>query len=451
MGSTTSGPARTVYRGDVGYDEARRATMWNANVPDRYPGRIVQATCVADVVAAVRKAKASDESVSVRSGGHSWSGNHVRDGGVLIDLSRLTSFSIDKATMSATVEPGLGGSVLLAALMREGLFFPVGHCRGVGLGGYLLQGGFGWNGRAYGPACASVMAIDYVDADGELRHASDTENSDMLWAARGSGPGFFGVVVKFHLRLYARPRFIGTAAVQYSVDRLEDVVRWMGEIGPDVPSEVELQFVVSRNPSFPPRLRKYNRTSPVRIEIAAPVMTSSRSAAKAALSFLESRPRGSRRRLPLLPVPLSAAFGAVMQHYPNSINWTTDNLWTHAGPDELLSHVQRIADTLPPPPAHFLWLNWAPTHTLGDMAYSVEDRTYLALYGGWSDPRDATSTPAWARDNVAAMESLSTGIQFADDPGRPARGISLAAQARLDALRATQDPQGRFHRWIGEA
>lgn len=90
----------------------------------------------------------------------------------------------------------------------------------------------------------------------------------------------------------------------------------MGEIGPDVPSEVELQFVVSRNPSFPPRLRKYNRTSPVRIEIAAPVMTSSRSAAKAALSFLESRPRGSRRRLPLLPVPLSAAFGAVMQHYP---------------------------------------------------------------------------------------------------------------------------------------
>lgn len=49
------------------------------------------------------------------------------------------------------------------------------------------------------------------------------------------------------------------------------------------------------------------------------------------------------------------------------------------------------------------------------------------------------------------MESLSTGIEFADDPGRPARGISLAAQTRLDALRATQDPQGRFHRWIGEA
>jgi len=451
MGSTTSGPARTLHRGDPGYDEARHATMWNANVPDRYPNRIVQATCVADVIAAVREAKVRDEAVSVRSGGHSWSGNHVRDGGVLIDLSRLTAYSIDKAAMSATVEPGLGGSVLLAALMKKGLFFPVGHCRGVGLGGYLLQGGFGWNGRAYGPACASVTAIDYVDAEGELRHASETENSDMLWAARGSGPGFFGVVVKFHLRLYARPRFIGTAIVQYPVESLEDVVRWMGEIGPDVPPEVELQCVVSRNPSFPPRLRKYTRTSPVRIEIAAPVMTSSRSAAKSALAFLESRPKGSRRRLPLMPMPLGAAFGAVMQHYPDSTHWTTDNLWTHARPDELLSHVQRIAATLPPPPAHFLWLNWSPKHQLQDMAYSVEDRTYLAFYGGWRDAGDAAQTSAWARDNVAAMETLSTGIQFADDPGRPARGISPTAQVRLDALRATQDPQGRFHRWIGEA
>jgi hypothetical protein len=83
------------------------------------------------------------------------------------------------------------------------------------------------------------------------------------------------------------------------------------------------------------------------------------------------------------------------------------------------------------------------------MAFSVEDLTYLAFYGGWKDPSDAADTTAWSRGNVSAMQPLSTGVQFADDPGRPSRAVSETAQARLDALRAQHDPDGRFHRWIG--
>ena len=75
-------------------------------MPQRFPDRIVQAGSVDDVVAAVRAARAAGQRVSVRSGGHSWSGNHVRDGGVLIDVSRLKAFSVDKASMTATAEPG---------------------------------------------------------------------------------------------------------------------------------------------------------------------------------------------------------------------------------------------------------------------------------------------------------------------------------------------------------
>jgi hypothetical protein len=83
------------------------------------------------------------------------------------------------------------------------------------------------------------------------------------------------------------------------------------------------------------------------------------------------------------------------------------------------------------------------------MAYTVEDRTYLAFYGGWLDGADGAAATRWARDNAAAMESLSTGVQFADDPGRPSRGVSEAAQHRLESIRAVHDPEGRFNRWIG--
>ena len=208
---------RSLTRDAAAYEAARRSTMWNANVPARFPDRIVRASSVDDVIATVRAAKADGMQVGVRSGGHGWSGNHMRDGGVVIDLSGLTDLTIDKTAMTATAGPGIGGSDLLKTLMKEDLFFPVGHCRGVALGGYLLQGGFGWNSRMLGPACENVAAIDYVDADGELRHASETENQEMLWAARGSGPGFFGVVVRFHLRLHRKPAFIGMLAIHYPV------------------------------------------------------------------------------------------------------------------------------------------------------------------------------------------------------------------------------------------
>ncbi len=81
---------RWLERGRPGYEEARRATVWNARVPDRYPDLVVQAASEADVQAAVRHAAAHGMRIGVCSGGHSWAANHVRDGGLLLDVSSLT-------------------------------------------------------------------------------------------------------------------------------------------------------------------------------------------------------------------------------------------------------------------------------------------------------------------------------------------------------------------------
>ncbi len=139
-------------RSDPGYEQARRAACRNARLPDRYPEVIVQASSQAQVAAAVRLANSNGWRIGVRSGGHSWSCNHVRDGGMLLDISRLDDVAIDREKMRATVGPGCRGHQMQNLLAKQKLFFPVGHCQGVGLGGYLLQGGFGWHSRALGPA-----------------------------------------------------------------------------------------------------------------------------------------------------------------------------------------------------------------------------------------------------------------------------------------------------------
>ncbi len=186
------------------------------------------------MVAAIRYAGAHGYRVGVRSGGHSWAGNHVRDGGLLLDVRRLDHCTVDPAAMTAVVGPGKGGSELAAELAAQGLFFPAGHCKGVCLGGYLLQGGYGWNSRVFGPACESVIGLDVVTADGERLYCDAENHPDLYWAARGSGPGFFAVVTAFHLRVYPRPAVCGSSLYVYPVEYADEIFTWARGISAEV-------------------------------------------------------------------------------------------------------------------------------------------------------------------------------------------------------------------------
>jgi hypothetical protein len=130
-------------------------------------------------------------------------------------------------------------------------------------------------------------------------------------------------------------------------------------------------------------------------------------------------------------------------------------MWTHAPACELLPPIRRIAETMPPSPSHMLWMNWGPGATPApprpDMAYSVEDDTYIALYGVWTDAAQDDANVSWVTDRMREMEPLASGIQLADENlgRRPARFVTGENLARLDDLRAQHDPHGRFHEWMG--
>jgi FAD/FMN-containing dehydrogenase len=439
---------RHFFRGDDGYEPARRATVWNARTPERFPDLVVQAQDADDVIATIRYAKANGHQVGVRSGGHSWAGNHVRDGGVLLDVSRLDHCSVDAGRMVAVVGPGKGGSVLAAELDEQGLFFPAGHCKGVRIGGYLLQGGYGWNSRVLGPACESVLGLEIVTADGESVYCDADHDPDLYWAARGSGPGFFGVVTSFHLRVYPRPAICGSSLYVYPIELADDVYTWARDISADVDRRVELQIVASRS------VPGAGLDTPG-IVMASPVFAESEDEAVKALALLDTCPVRDRATvaIPYAPADLATWYEGVMSNYPTGYRYATDNMWTSASGPELLPGVHRIIETMPPHPSHFLWLNWGPSPARQDMAYSLEDDIYLALYTVWQDPADDEKYGDWARSNMAAMSHLASGIQLADENlgQRPAKFATDDAMARLDKVRAQYDPDGRFHTWMGRA
>ncbi|HXR28496.1 MAG TPA: FAD-binding oxidoreductase [Solirubrobacteraceae bacterium] len=437
---------RVLRRGDPGYEQARRDAVWNARTPAGEPDVIVLAAGEADVVRAVALAGEEDLRIGVRSGGHSWAGNHLRAGGMLLDLSRLREFDVDPATMTASVQPGCRGNELLAALGERDLFFPAGHCVGVALGGYLLQGGYGWNGRVHGPACMSVEAIDVVTADGQMVRADAERNAELLWAARGCGPGFFGVVTRFHLRLQPRPKVTANGFYLYPASVLEEVFGWAHAIAPEVPREMELMLLVHRDDR-----------GELEIVLTGPVLVDSEREARAALALLESCPVRDRARaaVPYAEVGIADLYAGSRTVYPDAHRYCADNMWTHAPVEELLPGLRRIGETMPGAPSHMLWMNWGPGLTPApertDMAYSVEDDTYIALYSVWKDPTEDEPNVAWATERMREMESLASGIQLADENlgRRPARFLSDANLARAQALRTRHDPSGRFHSWMG--
>src|SRR6478736_4694095 len=88
------------------------------------------------------------------------------------------------------------GATATASRSSSGWSCPAASCRRRGIGGLTLHGGVGHVRRKYGLSIDSLLSVDIVTADGQLRRAGATENEDLFWAVRGAGANF-GVVTSF--------------------------------------------------------------------------------------------------------------------------------------------------------------------------------------------------------------------------------------------------------------
>ncbi|HXZ67917.1 MAG TPA: FAD-dependent oxidoreductase, partial [Alphaproteobacteria bacterium] len=127
-------PTPILRKGTPAFDTARSGLTWNPRLPNtRVPAAIAQPESAADVAAAIKYARASKLKVAIRGGGHNYHGPVLRDGSLLINLSRLNTLKIDATTQRASVGPGVKSGELITALDPHKLAFPVAHCSDVNL------------------------------------------------------------------------------------------------------------------------------------------------------------------------------------------------------------------------------------------------------------------------------------------------------------------------------
>ena len=235
--------------GDGDYATTRK--VWNGMI-DKYPALIVRCASADDVVRAVTFARSQNLLVSVRGGGHSTAGFAICDGGLVIDLSQMKGISVDPHKRTARAEPGLTLKELIAATQPHGLATTTGVVSDTGIAGLTLGGGLGWLMGTYGLACDNVLSFEVVTADGQVRHASADENSDLYWALRGGG-GNFGVVTAFEYWLHPLGKVLAGMVV-HPMARAKEVLRFYRDFTASAPDELTACAALLTSPDGHPAI-----------------------------------------------------------------------------------------------------------------------------------------------------------------------------------------------------
>ena len=157
---------------------------------------------------AVASAAEAGESLSVMGGRHAMGGQQFLTGGVLLDTGGLDGvLSLDTENGLVKVEAGIHWDSLVSSLRDRQRGAPqrwsvvqkqTGADR-LSIGGALAANGHG-RGLTLAPVVQDVESLELVDAQGNLRHCSRTENRELFGLAIG-GYGLFGVIYSATLRL----------------------------------------------------------------------------------------------------------------------------------------------------------------------------------------------------------------------------------------------------------
>jgi hypothetical protein len=237
-------PGKVVVPGDAGWDAAR--LPWIVNI-DQQPRAVVTVDSAADVVAVVQFARANGLTVAAQPGGHG--GTRALDDTILLRTRGLGGIEVDVDSATARVGAGVKWGELMTALDGTGLVGLAGSTPDTTVVGLSVGGGLSWFGRAYGLAADSLIALEVVDANGELTRVTAESDPDLFWAIRGGG-GDFGIITAAEVALHPAATIYG-GRLMWPIEHAADVLRAFQKVTASAPDELTVWFHLLRFPPLP--------------------------------------------------------------------------------------------------------------------------------------------------------------------------------------------------------
>lgn len=427
------------HNGDAGFELRRRSLVWQAIKPDRHPHAIWTAQSDSDVVEALYYARAEGRRVSIVAGGHSYIGHGVQDGTVLLDLSRLATATIDRDSRTGSIQPGVRVAELDAVLERADLAFPIGHETNVGVVGFLLGGGLGWNPDHWnGMASSNVTAAEIVLASGERVVADNAHHADLFWAVKGAGPCFPAVVTRLHMQLFPRPAAIRKSVYVFPIGAVERVAAWVAGFWDDIDNRIELSLTL----------------------VAGGTSAAAAQCIVTVIVFADTNAEAMRLVEPIRQSIPAELLVSKEEHLPRTfvtllrdakgdatLRRAVETVWS----DDVTASVGAAAEAFRSAPSPLSLIDiavrrLAPT---GDLACSVAGNTFVFIDAAWQAEEDDARNQSWMDDVLAGMSSFEKGALINETdwtrrPDRLAKCYSPQAFERLKDVVRRYDPTGLF-------
>lgn len=233
--------------GSTDYDGVRK--IWNGQI-DRRPALVATSATTDDVSRAVRYANDSGLPLSVRAGGHHVGGSAIVEAGVVVDLAQMNGVMLDTTAAVVRVQGGAKLGDLDRGTLPHGFVTPAGIDHDTGVGGLTLGGGIGWSMRKHGLTCDNLRAVTMVNAAGEIVHASDESDPELMWGLRGGG-GNFGIVTEFEFAAHPLGPSVLAGFVFYDGDDTVEVLRNYRSAVAEAPDELTTIVFLRIAPNAP--------------------------------------------------------------------------------------------------------------------------------------------------------------------------------------------------------
>lgn len=442
-------------RNEPSYEAWRRGVVWQMGVPDRQPELIVRPRTIDAATKALAYARDAQMKVCVKSGGHNVSGAFMRSSGMLLDLGEFGRIDATADSKSAWVQPAAWSWNLAKTIEPLGFGFPYAHCATVPMGGYLLGGGIGVNGDAWGGiACHSVEALRIMLASGEIVEANVEADADLYWAARGGGTGFFGAVIDFRLKMHPAARDIKERLILYPVDAARDVALWLESLAKACPKEIELMMMLAHRP--PPLAGETKREKAMCLARLAAFGTQSETAERimAKIDGIAPPPDAlflaPDRNVTMSEVMIGSVDPAMGLGFGR---YNVDTIWTDDLPVAIASLVDLFVES-PSPKSHVLA---TPRHGAAlrqNAAFSSLGKSFVGIYSVWDSETDDEANIQSTDALAAAMAPAAKGRYINETDGfkfpeKIAGCFSQDSLTRFESLKKRFDETGLFHGFPG--
>lgn len=259
--------AKVWQRRDWAFDEE---AFLPSNIPSSLPPlAVVQAASVDDVKLGVKilggLARDYNLEFRVRSGGFAYmDGYSTISDGIMLSLADLDTLTINdqKIDMGSTLSSAkgtnddatnkagskivtMGPGVRTEDFMKEvldnnGYSGIVASAAGVGMGGFVLGGGYGLQSRLYGLAIDNLVGLEVVLPNGEVK--SVKEDDDLFWALSGTGGGNIGIVTSMEYKVYPSHDIKLAASVKVSLEEMTHFLQQIADKESDLAPEFTLKI-----------------------------------------------------------------------------------------------------------------------------------------------------------------------------------------------------------------